>query len=102
MTSAATSPRRAHGRAAGWGPAPAPTPRAAARGAAAEPVAVGGGHRRGRPSIPGVTEVDERRIYYYLIWPSTFLSIHPDYLLIHRLEPAGAGPTRGVRQRAVR
>ena len=42
--------------------------------------------------------LDERRIYYYLLWPSTFLSIHPDYLLVHRLEPAGAGHTRIVCQ----
>jgi phenylpropionate dioxygenase-like ring-hydroxylating dioxygenase large terminal subunit len=42
--------------------------------------------------------LDERRIYYYLLWPSTFLSIHPDYLLVHRLEPAGVGHTRVVCQ----
>ena len=64
----------------------------------AETMALEGGHRNGRPPIPGVTEIDERRIYYYLIWPMTFLSIHPDYLLIHRLEPAGAGHTRVVCQ----
>ena len=46
--------------------------------------------------MAGMTALDDRRIYYYLIWPSTFLSIHPDYLLVHRLEPAGAGHTRIV------
>ena len=46
----------------------------------------------------GMTPIDERRIYYYLIWPMTFLSIHPDYLLVHRLEPAGPGHTRIVCQ----
>ena len=64
----------------------------------AETMAVDGGHRNGRPAIPGVTAVDERRIYYYLIWPLTFISIHPDYLLIHRLEPAGPDHTRVVCQ----
>ena len=54
-------------------------------------MAIDGGHRTGRPAIAGMTPIDERRIYYYLIWPTTFLSIHPDYLLVHRLEPAGAG-----------
>ena len=54
----------------------------------AETMALEGGHRNGRPPSP-TTPVDERRIYYYLIRPMTFLSIHPDYLLIHRLEPAG-------------
>ena len=44
----------------------------------------------------GMTPIDERRIYYYLIWPTTFLSIHPDYLLVHRLEPAGPDHTRIV------
>jgi Rieske 2Fe-2S family protein len=43
-----------------------------------------------------MTPIDERRIYYYLIWPMTFLSIHPDYLLVHRLEPAGPAHTRIV------
>ena len=39
--------------------------------------------------MPGMTAHDERRIYYYLLWPTTFLSIHPDYLLVHRLIPPG-------------
>jgi len=58
----------------------------------AETMALDGGHRAGRPG-DGRHEPswDDRRIYYYLIWPSTFLSIHPDYLLVHRLEPVGAG-----------
>jgi Rieske 2Fe-2S family protein len=60
----------------------------------AETMALDGGHRAGRPAMAGMTELDDRRIYYYLIWPSTFLSIHPDYLLVHRLEPVGAGHTR--------
>ena len=45
----------------------------------AETMALDGGHRAGRPAMAGMTALDERRIYYYLIWPSTFLSIHPDY-----------------------
>jgi Rieske 2Fe-2S family protein len=64
----------------------------------AETMAVDGGHRGGRPAMAGITALDERRIYYYLLWPTTFLSIHPDYLLVHRLEPAGAGHTRIVCQ----
>ena len=62
----------------------------------AETMALAGGHRAGRPAMAGMTATDERRIYYYLVWPSTFLSIHPDYLLVHRLIPAGAGHTRIV------
>ena len=49
-------------------------------------------------AMAGMTPMDERRIYYYLIWPMTFLSIHPDYLLVHRLEPAGAGHTKIICQ----
>ena len=66
--------------------------------AGAETMAVDGGHRGGRPAMPGITAEDERRIYYYLLWPLTFLSIHPDYLLVHRLEPAGPDHTRIVCQ----
>ena len=44
--------------------------------------------RAGRRCTASPT-LDERRVYYYLLWPSTFISIHPDYLLVHRLEPAG-------------
>jgi Rieske 2Fe-2S family protein len=61
----------------------------------AETMALDGGHgsRAGRPPMAGMTAEDERRIYYYVLWPTTFLSIHPDYLLVHRLVPQGPGRT---------
>jgi len=62
----------------------------------AETMALEGGHLNGRPPMAGITPVDERRIYYYVVWPLVFLSIHPDYLLVHRLEPVEAGRTRIV------
>lgn len=64
----------------------------------AETMALDGGHgsRDGRPPMRGITPVDERRIFYYVIWPMTFISIHPDYLLLHRLVPEGASRTRVV------
>jgi Rieske 2Fe-2S family protein len=62
----------------------------------AETMALGGGHRAGRPPMCGVTAVDERRVYYYVLWPSTFLSVHPDYLLVHHLEPTAPDHTRIV------
>ena len=40
----------------------------------AETMALEGSHRNGRPPLLGITPVDERRIYYYLIRPMTFLS----------------------------
>jgi Rieske 2Fe-2S family protein len=51
------------------------------------------GSRDGRPSMCGITAEDERRIYYYVVWPLAFLSIHPDYLLVHRLVPRDEGHT---------
>jgi Rieske 2Fe-2S family protein len=59
----------------------------------AETMALEGGLRCGRPAIAGATETDERRIYYYVLWPLTFISVHPDYLLVHTLEPLEAGRT---------
>ena len=46
----------------------------------------------------GMSTEDERRIFYYVVWPTVFLSIHPDYLLVHRLEPDGPDHTRIVCQ----
>jgi len=62
----------------------------------AETMALDGGHgsRGGRPPMCGITTEDEARVYYYVLWPLAFLSIHPDYLLVHRLEPTEAGRTR--------
>ena len=61
----------------------------------AETMALDGGQgsRRGRPLMRGMTPQDERRIDYYIVWPMTFLSIHPDYLLVHRLIPQGPDRT---------
>ena len=62
----------------------------------AETMALHGGQRGGRPALPGMTEQDERRIVYYLVWPLTFLSLHPDYVLVHRLQPLAPDRTRIV------
>ena len=59
-----------------------------------ETMAMEGGHRDGRPAMAGIMPLDERRIYYYVVWPTMFLSIHPDYLLVHWLEPGGVDATR--------
>ncbi len=40
-----------------------------------------------RPSINGTTEEDKRRIYYFLVFPSMFFSLHPDYLMVHTVWP---------------
>ncbi|MDQ6794145.1 MAG: aromatic ring-hydroxylating dioxygenase subunit alpha [Chloroflexota bacterium] len=62
----------------------------------AETMAMDGGNRGGRPPLAGMTEVDQRRICYDLIWPLTFISTHPDYVLVHRLEPLAVDRTRIV------
>jgi len=40
-----------------------------------------------RPSIKGTAKEDLRRIYYFLIFPNMFFSLHQDYLLIHTVQP---------------
>jgi Rieske 2Fe-2S family protein len=64
----------------------------------AETMALDGGHgsRDGRPPMHGISAEDERRIFYYVLWPTTFISIHPDYLLLHRLVPEGPDQTRVI------
>jgi phenylpropionate dioxygenase-like ring-hydroxylating dioxygenase large terminal subunit len=52
------------------------------------------GRRNGRPLLPGLPDEDACRIGYYVVWPLTFLSVHPDYLLVHRLLPDGPTRTR--------
>ena len=60
----------------------------------AETLAAHGGRRNGRPAMAGCSVDDERRVTYYLVWPTLFLSIHPDYVLVHRLEPMAPDRTR--------
>ena len=45
-----------------------------------------------------MTAEDERRIFYYVLWPTAFLSIHPDYLLVHRLIPVAPDRTTVICQ----
>ena len=54
----------------------------------------GQGSRRGRPAMAGMTAEDERRVDYLVVWPAAFLSVHPDYLLVHRLTPDGPARTK--------
>jgi Rieske 2Fe-2S family protein len=47
-----------------------------------------------RPPLKGLGEEDRRRIYYYLIFPNMFFSLHPDYLMVHTVWPEG--PTSSI------
>jgi Rieske 2Fe-2S family protein len=51
------------------------------------------GQRHGRPLLAATDEVDERRIYYYILWPNLIVSVHPDYVLTHQAWPAGPNRT---------
>lgn len=37
-----------------------------------------------RPPLKGMRPEDLRRIYYWVVFPNLFFSLHPDYLMIHR------------------
>jgi Rieske 2Fe-2S family protein len=43
--------------------------------------------RRRRPALPHLVEPDLNRVYYYSIMPNCFLSLHPDYVMVHTLHP---------------
>ncbi len=37
-----------------------------------------------RPPLKGMNEADRKRIYYWVVFPNMFFSVHPDYLMVHR------------------
>lgn len=54
------------------------------------------GGERCAPLLPGLAESDRGRVLYYVVFPSMFVSLHPDYVLVHRAQPLGAERTRIV------
>jgi Rieske 2Fe-2S family protein len=44
--------------------------------------------------FPGLSAAERGRVYYYTLFPSAFLSFHPDYVLVHRGQRLGIGRTR--------
>jgi Rieske 2Fe-2S family protein len=56
-----------------------------------ETMAVDGGH--GRKPIDGV---DVRSILYFLVFPNTLVSLHPDYVMLHTLWPRSPSRTEVV------
>ncbi|HZI64443.1 MAG TPA: aromatic ring-hydroxylating dioxygenase subunit alpha [Thermoanaerobaculia bacterium] len=48
------------------------------------------------PPFPGLTAEERGRVYYYVLFPSAFLSLHPDYVLLHRAQRLAIGRTRVV------
>jgi len=52
----------------------------------ADTMAVNGGAAQ-RPAIEGLTESDKRSVLYFLLFPNTLVSLHPDYVMLHTLWP---------------
>lgn len=49
-----------------------------------------------RPPLGDVSGDDLRRIYYYTIFPSMLLSLHPDYVMTHYIRPLAIDHTEVV------
>ena len=54
------------------------------------------GGERCAPALPGITEAERGKVYYYSLFPSGFLSFHPDYVMMHRALPVSKDRTRVV------
>ncbi|MBX3692838.1 aromatic ring-hydroxylating dioxygenase subunit alpha [Dokdonella sp.] len=52
-----------------------------------------GGERCAAP-LPGISSEERGRVYYYTVFPSAFISFHPDYVLLHRAEALAIDCTR--------
>jgi Rieske 2Fe-2S family protein len=52
--------------------------------------------RRSRPPIGTVGGVELDRVYYYTIFPSLLLSLHPDYVMVHYMKPLAPDRTEVV------
>ena len=46
-----------------------------------------------RPPIRTLDVAGRDRIYYYTVFPSLLVSLHPDYAMVHRIRPLGPGRT---------
>jgi glycine betaine catabolism A len=53
------------------------------------------GQRR-RDYLPGLNEEQRSRILYYAVYPNLLLSLHPDYVMAHRLSPLAPDLTRVI------
>jgi len=51
---------------------------------------------RPRPPVGSVDGDDLRRVYYYAIFPAMLFSLHPDYVMVHRIEPLAVDRSRVV------
>lgn len=42
----------------------------------------------------GLNEVQRRSVYYYTVFPTMFISAHPDYVMVHQIERISNGRSR--------
>jgi glycine betaine catabolism A len=49
-----------------------------------------------RAFLPGLSDDDRRRVYYYAIFPNMLLSLHPDYMLVNTLWPVAPDRTINI------
>jgi Rieske 2Fe-2S family protein len=49
-----------------------------------------------RDYLPGLSDGDRRRVYYYSVFPNLLLAPHPDYVMTHTLWPLAPNRTRVV------
>jgi phenylpropionate dioxygenase-like ring-hydroxylating dioxygenase large terminal subunit len=49
-----------------------------------------------RELLPGLSDQDRRRVYYYAIFPNMLLSLHPDYMMVHTLWPIAPDRTINI------
>ena len=52
-----------------------------------------GGARCAAP-FAALTPEERARVYYYTLFPSAFISFHPDYVMVHRAQPLAIDHTR--------
>ena len=50
--------------------------------------------RSGGPVLPGLPEERRRQVLYLGLFPNLLLSLHPDYVMTHRIEPLAPGRSR--------
>jgi Rieske 2Fe-2S family protein len=50
--------------------------------------------RSGGPPLPGLREEQRRQVLYLGLFPNLLLSLHPDYVMTHRIEPLAPGRSR--------
>jgi Rieske 2Fe-2S family protein len=51
---------------------------------------------RRRDYLPGLNSEQCQRVLYYAVYPNLFLSLHPDYVMVHRLWPKAVDRTEVI------